>query len=189
MLYHGSRSPYPYSTEIWSCFEDPEKAKQWILGNFLLVDLTVQSDEAILSHGLAAAMEYFFKHQRARKPAVPWVEKLLISEEFHKIKRELGLEYILEILKYNLYSCGNETDSEKAEELLHLWKKHVPQSEEEIMTFAEQIEQKGIEKGIEKGEKQAQLKIAKKLMLDGANKENIQKYTGLSMEEIAQLFH
>lgn len=62
VLYHGKSSPYPYSTEIWDCFELPDLAKQWALKAFQLIDLTVMSDEEIQKHGLSSAMEFIFKH-------------------------------------------------------------------------------------------------------------------------------
>lgn len=49
--------------------------------------------------------------------------------------------------------------------------------------------QQGVQQGKEEGLKQATLAIAKKLMADGESPEKIQKYTGLSREDIDRLFH
>ncbi|EGY29122.1 putative protein (putative transposase or invertase), partial [Candidatus Regiella insecticola 5.15] len=67
VIYHGSTSPYPYSTEIWDCFDSPELAKTLALKSFQLIDLTVMSDEEINQHGLASVMEILFKHYRQRQ--------------------------------------------------------------------------------------------------------------------------
>lgn len=82
----------------------------------------------------------------------------------------------------------------------------VPQHEEELMTIAQRLEQKGIEKGIEKGIKQgiekgieqgvelgkrserlAILKIVSTMRQNGMDDAAVMKMTGLTAEELAQL--
>jgi len=191
VLYHGNSSPYPHSNEIWACFENPELAKKWALGTFELIDLTVQSNEEIYKHGCALGMEYFFKHQRSKKPAVFWVEKLLREDKFTRIREEIGFKYIIDLVKYNLYSCGNKADPEELEKLLSLWKKYIPQTEEEIMTFAEQLEAKGIQKGkqegYQQGKQEATRQLAKQLLSNGVQYSVVKISTGLTDKELKSL--
>lgn len=63
-MYHGEKSPYPYSTCLYDCYDDPEFAREVALKPFQLIDLTVISDEEIKTHGLVGLMEMLFKHQR-----------------------------------------------------------------------------------------------------------------------------
>lgn len=71
----------------------------------------------------------------------------------------------------------------------------VPQHGDELMTIAEQLEQKGIEKGIEKGiligeqrgVEKAALKIARELLQNGVEVGVVIKATGLSEDDLYQL--
>ncbi|HDH0770535.1 TPA: Rpn family recombination-promoting nuclease/putative transposase, partial [Klebsiella pneumoniae] len=81
--------------------------------------------------------------------------------------------------------------------------------EEELMTIAQQLEQKGIEKGIEqgiqkgiqkgiqlgeqrgieKGEREASLKIARTMLANGLDRDAVMKMTGLTADDLAQIRH
>lgn len=63
-LYHGEKSPYPHSTDLFDCFSEPELAKSWMFKPFHLIDLTVIPDHHITEQGKAALLEYLFKHCR-----------------------------------------------------------------------------------------------------------------------------
>jgi predicted transposase/invertase (TIGR01784 family) len=77
----------------------------------------------------------------------------------------------------------------------------VPQHEEELMTIAQQLEQKGIEKGIQlgeqrgmekgrqEGEREAALKIARTMLANGLDREAVMKMTGLTADDLAQIRH
>jgi predicted transposase YdaD len=38
-MYHGKTSPYPYSTSIYDCYQDPEFAKKFARSAYLLVKM------------------------------------------------------------------------------------------------------------------------------------------------------
>lgn len=65
-LYHGKKSPYPYSTDIMDCFESVQLAQKLMFKPFHLIDLTIMTDEEIEKHGLSSLMEVLFKHYRAK---------------------------------------------------------------------------------------------------------------------------
>lgn len=65
-IYHGAESPYPYSIDLYDCFEDVEFAQKIAFKPFKLIDLTILSDEEIQQHGLAGLMEMLFKHYRTK---------------------------------------------------------------------------------------------------------------------------
>jgi predicted transposase/invertase (TIGR01784 family) len=72
--------------------------------------------------------------------------------------------------------------------------RRAPRHEEELMTIAEYLEQKGIkkgieigiEKGIEQGERGAALKIASSMMANGFERAMVIQLTGLSEEDLAK---
>lgn len=57
-----------------------------------------------------------------------------------------------------------------------------------MMTIAEQLRQEGEQKGIQKGKLEAQLEIAKQMLLTGMDRQSIMKFTGLTDIEINRLF-
>lgn len=50
LFYHGSRSPYPFSTNWLDCFSNPEQAGKVYTRGFPLVDVTVIDDDEIMNH-------------------------------------------------------------------------------------------------------------------------------------------
>ena len=42
-IYHGRRSPYPYSTDLFACFSDEALAREWVFKPYYLIDLSVAS--------------------------------------------------------------------------------------------------------------------------------------------------
>lgn len=82
---------------------------------------------------------------------------------------------------------------------------HLPQHEDELMTIAQQLEQKGIEKGIQLGEQrgtekgrhesklegtlEGKLEVARNMLRTGFDSKAVMEMTGLTTDEIAQIRH
>ncbi len=66
LFYHGEIRPYPYSNRWLDCFTLPEQAARLYRQAFPLVDVSVLSDEEILTHKGVALMELVQKHIRCR---------------------------------------------------------------------------------------------------------------------------
>lgn len=186
VLYHGKSSPYPYSTEIWDCFELPDLAKQWALKTFQLIDLTVMSDEEIQKHGLSSAMEFIFKHCRKRD-ALHWLKQLINSEKLRIIYSEVGRLYFLDISHSMQEVSGDKWSAKDRDEFLQLLADVIPEEREAIMTFAQQFRQEGLQQGLQQGEHRKAFEIAKKMLAKGADISDIEELTELSYEEIASL--
>ncbi|WP_447870900.1 Rpn family recombination-promoting nuclease/putative transposase [Serratia fonticola] len=84
----------------------------------------------------------------------------------------------------------------KPERLLRELARRAPQHEEELMTIAEYLEQKGFDKGIEKGieegrkeGREAILKIALSMLAKGFDHAMVIQLTGLSEEDLAKIHH
>lgn len=190
VLYHGIQSPYPYSTEIWDCFEQPELAKQWTLQPFQLIDLTVMSDEDINRHGLASMMELLLKHAREEQ-VLGWVKKMLKEGNLAIIHSEVGPGYIQEGWKYIVRACGSDKHPEERDQVVVALANAFPEIGEEIMTFAQQFKQEGVkqgmQQGLERGERNKAFEIAKDMLAEGADFQFVKRVTKLSDEDISQL--
>ncbi|EEC0870275.1 Rpn family recombination-promoting nuclease/putative transposase, partial [Salmonella enterica subsp. enterica] len=47
----------------------------------------------------------------------------------------------------------------------------------------------GLEKGLEKGQRVAALRIARQMLADGLDRETVQRFTGLTAEELQDVSH
>ncbi len=189
-LYHGERSPYPHSVNLIDCFENPNLAREFLFKPFYLIDLTMLSDDEIEQHGKAALMEFLLKHCRHMEIS-RHIKKLITL--WRRIEDDF---YFQNMLYYLIAGCGNDDNVDR---LLALLTQELPEKEPIIMTYGEQLLQRGFQKGIEQGmeqgmeqgieqgQKEACHKIAKSLLLNGITVDLIANTTGLSFEQIAAL--
>ncbi|MCL1029680.1 Rpn family recombination-promoting nuclease/putative transposase [Serratia silvae] len=192
LFYHGQVTPYPYSMSWLDEFSEPELARQLYAGHFPLVDVTVIPDDDIMQHRRMAILELLQKHVRQRDlfELREQLVTLLLAGYTTKDQLKSLMNYILQV--------GNTTEPER---LIRELASRVPRHEEELMTIAEYLEQKGfkqgiekgiekgIEEGIEKGERGAALKIAGSMLADGFDRIKVMKLTGLSENDLAQISH
>ncbi len=176
-LYHGSESPYPHSTDVYDEFINPTLARELVFQPFHLIDLTTLSQETIEKHGLAAVMEMLFKHYQA-KDVVNKFKQIVRNSVFTQTIYQIGTPYFEDVLHYMLYSNGDE-HSPSANTLIDVLVETLPNEREVIMTFGEQLEQKGRQK--------CKLEIAKNMLTAGADLAFIKQVTELSDEEITAL--
>ena len=78
---------------------------------------------------------------------------------------------------------AGETDD--AEAFVRNLAQRVPQHEDELMTIAQQLEQKGLEKGRQEGK----MEVARNLLQKGIPLESVSELTGLSNDELAKIRH
>ncbi|WP_440864600.1 Rpn family recombination-promoting nuclease/putative transposase [Symbiopectobacterium purcellii] len=192
LFYHGTTSPYPYSTQWLDCFADPELAESVYTQAFPLVDITAMPDDEILTHRRVALLELVQKHIRTRDMLELVNELAGLLEQWAVPKEQFRG------LMYYILERGNTSN---AEQFLQGIATKTTDYREDVMTIAEQLEAKGEQRGIEKGmllgrqegrqegEHSASLKIARQLLADGVGKSAIKRYTGLSDDELASLFN
>jgi len=69
----------------------------------------------------------------------------------------------------------------------------MPLYEDQLMTIAEQLEQKGLEqglkKGLETGRQEGKREVARNLILKGMEMQLVKELTGLSDHDLAQISH
>ncbi|WP_025121478.1 MULTISPECIES: Rpn family recombination-promoting nuclease/putative transposase [unclassified Serratia] len=83
-----------------------------------------------------------------------------------------------------LLQAGSTT---KPERLIRELARRAPRHEEELMTIAEYLEQKGREEGRQEGKHEASLEIARSMLAREFDPAVIKQLTGLSEEELAQI--
>ena len=179
LFYHGPQSPYPYSTRWLDCFHDPAAAQTLYCQEFPLVDVTVIPDDEIKTHKKAALLEYVQKHIRARD----------INSRLQDIVALLGLaqptkEQVVGLLKY----LAQEENTLDSEAFFRNLRAHTPRYREEMMTVAEQLEQKGHkighQIGRQEGRSERDREIARNLLAIGLDRASIEHATGLSDAEL-----
>lgn len=192
LFYTGKRSPYPYSTNWLQLFDLPSVAEILYSRDFPLVDVTVIPDDEIMNHRSIAALTLLQKHIHQRD----------LSELLDKLATLLLTEYmtgqqLVSLINY-LVQAGETSD---AEAFVRELAQRVPQHEDQLMTIAQQLEQKGIEKGIEKGiqlgeqrgiekgRKEEALRIARTMLQNGLDRNVVMEMTGLGEEQLAQIRH
>lgn len=90
-------------------------------------------------------------------------------------------QQLVSLINY-LVQAG-ETDD--AEAFVRNLAQKVPQHEDELMTIAQQLEQKGLDKGRIEGK----MEVARKLLENGIPLESVRELTGLSDDDLAKIRH
>lgn len=140
LFYHGSRSPYPYSTNWLDCFSNPEQAGKVYTKGFPLVDVTVIDDDEIMNHRRMAALTLLMKHIRQR-------DMMELLDRLPRVMVEwISPEQVRVLINY-MVNAGEAP----APEFMRALAERLPQHEDELMTIAQQLEQIGIEKGRAEG--------------------------------------
>ena len=172
LFYQGRRSPYPYSMNWLKMFDEPELAAALYSGAFPLADVTVIPDEEIMQHRSMAALTLLQKHIRQRdlKEYLDKLATLMLTEFMTRQQVRALVNYMLQ--------AGETPD---AEALIRELAQRVPQHEDELMTLAQQLEQKG--------KREASLEIARNLLENGMDRTSVMKVTGLTEEDLKQIRH
>ncbi|MFT2792080.1 Rpn family recombination-promoting nuclease/putative transposase [Serratia sp. T13T92] len=183
LFYHGQVSPYPYSMSWLEEFSEPELAKQLYAGYFPLVDVTVIPDDEIMQHRRIAILELLQKHVRHRDlfELQERLVTLLLAGYTTK-------EQLISLINYML-QVGSTAEPDR---LIRELAKRTPRHEEELMTIAEYLEQKGFENGLQKGiekERETVLKIASAMLAKGFDQAMVMQLTGLSTEDLVRISH
>lgn len=103
---------------------------------------------------------------------------LLLTENMTGQQRASLINYLIQV--------GETLDGEA---FVRKLAQRVPQHEDQLMTIAEQLEQKGMKKGMEKGEREATLKIASAMLQNGIDRNAVMKMTGLTEDDMVQISH
>ncbi|XTZ39759.1 Rpn family recombination-promoting nuclease/putative transposase [Salmonella enterica] len=184
LFYAGRRRPYPYAIRWLDEFDDPALAEKLYGSAFPLVDVTVIPDDEIMEHRSVAALALVLKHIRQRDMAA-LLERLPVL----MLAEQMTGHQLASLINY-LVQAGEASD---AETFVRKLAQRVPKHKDELMTIAEQLKQKGFnlgrQEGRQEGEREATLKIARTMLLNGLDRRTVMKMTGLTEEDLAQISH
>lgn len=183
VYYHGKQAPYPYTTDIIDCFEQPELAKHYFLKPFHLIDLTQIPDNELVEHDLIGALELTQKHIFERD-FLHVLDLLLTSRLLSKLANN-NRDFFLHMLQY-IAEQGSIDDEER---FFHHLNKQLPEYRGDIMTVAQQLENRGLHKGMQQGMQQKELDIAKNLLRLGQSDDIILQATGIDKSTLESLRH
>lgn len=179
LFYHGQVTPYPYSMSWLEAFSEPDLARQLYAGHFPLVDVTVIPDDEIMQHRRVAILELLQKHVRQRDLLELKEQLVTLLLTGYTTKDQL-----ISLMNYMLQVGSTAEPASLMRDLA----RRAPLHEEELMTAAEYLEQKGYEKGIEK-KREAVHEIARSMLAEGFDHAMVMKLTGLTADDLAQLSH
>lgn len=168
-IYAGTESPYPYSQDIYDCFEDVELARNSMFKPYKLLDLTALTQEELLKDGSLGLVEILLK-QGIRRKYLDWISdnSMLICELTNSPFGLSGIIYIL----------GTD-DKNGSKELIEAIIKASPNKKNIIMSAAHKLQEEAIQEN--------KLTIAKSMLKKGYNIKSIQEITELSKETIEKL--
>lgn len=181
LFYHGEKSPYPFSMRWLDVFAEPEVARVLYDGALPLVDLTVLSDDEIMSHRRVALLEFLQKNIRRRD----------LMEMTDSLIRLLRAGYTTDsqfraLIHYLAQTGRTEHPGTFFRQLANGMTEHEERMMKKKLTLMEWAEIQHDE-GRGEGEKQATLKIAQALISHGVALKTVAQTTGLSMEQLAEM--
>jgi len=172
-LYSGKKTPYPYSTNIYDCFEDPGLARAAMFKPLELIDLNTHAQEELAQHGQADLVQILLKHSQKRA-FLAWIKANpdLVQRLFKRLYGISGVVYILGVEEKN-----------SAEEIIKAIESVAPNQKENIMTALRQLNQESKQEGMQT----RNLEIAKGMLKKGYKPNEVKEVTGLHGEEINAL--
>jgi predicted transposase/invertase (TIGR01784 family) len=182
LFYHGNRSPYPFSTNWLDCFSDPEQAGKMYVNGFPLVDVTVIDDDQIMHHRRLAALTLLMKHIRQR-------DLMDLLDRLPRVMVEwISPEQVRVLINY-MVNAGEAP----APEFMRALAERLPQHEDELMTIAQQLQQKAREEGIQigrqEGKLEGKLEVARTMLTNGIDRNSVMQMTGLSEDDLRRIRH
>ena len=177
-IYTGKRTPYPYSVDIYDCFEEPALAREEMFKPLALIDLGQIKEDELAAHGTADLVEMLLKQGRERT-FLKWIAEH--PEEIKKlVERPYGISGIMYIL-------GIER-KHSAEDVFKTIENIIPQRKEDIMTAAQQLRQEGKKEGMQQGMQAKSVEIAKNMLsMLHLDMKTVAQATGLSEAELMKL--
>ena len=191
IFYTGDKS-YNYSTDIFDLFRNKELAQDILYKPYQLVDLSKISDDELKEYLRYGVIARTMKHIYQRD-FLPILKNIL-----DELKYIAGLgekDYIYKLLSY-IIEAGNMPDKKEFVNTITTGLSNI--NEDKIMTtMAEHWKQEGMQKGMQEGyqkgvilAKQQKLDalraVAKKLLNENMNINQIADITGLSIADIEQ---
>lgn len=177
VIYNGKR-PYPYPTNLLDMFAESVMAEETLFKPVTLIDLPKTPDTDLVKHAWSGSMLGLFKHMRCGN--IPDYIRDQLCSLLNRIEKEDGMLYISTITNYILKG-SSIADEETFRQMIH--GAVSPDTEEKMMTLAENI----MKKGRQEGRQEEKMYIAKKLLTEGTDPVFVAKVTNLQLSTIRDL--
>jgi predicted transposase/invertase (TIGR01784 family) len=147
VLYHG-KTPFNVPRNLWELFSEPSLAKDFMGGDYQLVDLYAMADDEIKKKAHLGMLEYFMKHVHARDMLHLWEEFLENFQSSIVLDKEKGYIYIRTFLWYS----DSKLPEDQQDLLEKIITKHLPTEDKEniMRTIAQKYREEGVQIGQEK---------------------------------------
>jgi len=178
VIYHGKKTPYPYSCEVFDLFDDKDAAKELLFKPFHLIDLTQTPNEKIRTFGLAAIFALIQKNIFCDE-ILPAIQLLAKWGAFSEADKARLVGYIKAMIEY----LSEKADTKNPSIVWDTVVNQLSNEKEAIMNIKEHFKHLGIKEGIKKGHYDTALKM----LQAGESNAKIRLYTSLSQKELDQL--
>ena len=181
-FYHGEATPYPYSLDLFDCFNDPLTLMPQVIGQPLpLIDVNQLSDEQLAQQQWIGPMLESLKYIR-QADMTPYTINIL--DHIRWPLAESAAKELLRSLLYYLLNAGNIAN---INDILHSTDRISQPVRGEIMSLAEKLRAEGHEAGREEGREAERQAMAKAMLAEEADPAFVVKVTGLTMEQVESL--
>ncbi|MCE3238889.1 MAG: putative transposase, partial [Gammaproteobacteria bacterium] len=164
LVVYSGQDPWTAPLEIFPLFGNQEAwAREWLFKPYQLIDLQRLDDKDLQKHLGSGLLEFALKYRTIRNLAsfletlLPWVDQL--EKKWSQAGIFLGrvvVEYVLDGV--NSHSNEIEIFIEKVNHYL------TGKLRGEVMTLAQQFEQRGVQQGIQQGMQQGEATLLLRLM-------------------------
>lgn len=185
VIYSGDK-PWNAPADIFELFEEnQELAREWFLKPYQLIDIQRMDDKNSQKHLWTGLLEFVLKYRKIQdfehylKTLFPWLRTIEIQGGFDL--GEIVITYVMD------QADGIDWEIFAQQSKVYLSSK----MRGKAMTIAEQLIARGEARGKAKGEEEGRLKtlifVVKNLLKDGYSKNDIQRITKLSVQEIEKI--
>ena len=196
LLYHGKKSPYPYTLNLADCFDDPLGLMEDMFTKPInLIDIQQIPDDDIRRQKWLGLMTGALKYSRSKAP-IHYIPLLTVQTNSINFTNQVELQLFRTVIHYFL-SVTNMTEGTQT--FLQCSQQLPKPARGEVMTIAEELEaiglkkgiEQGIEQGIEKGREEGIEKgreeVAIKLLKENVELAFVERISGLDMASILAL--
>ncbi|WP_119327799.1 Rpn family recombination-promoting nuclease/putative transposase [Cysteiniphilum halobium] len=190
VIYHGEKSPYPFSNDLLDCFADVELAKQCAFKPFNLIDLTVTKDEDIAKLPPTLYFEYLLRHARDEDFAEKLIDFIEQHPQFVYYFLSGGVDFLNVVLSY--VETRKNKDPESIGRLIKVIDN---KTGGELMSILQRWQDEarlqgvllGKAEGKAEGLQEKALATARNMLLRGYDAKEVAELNNLTMEEVTAL--
>ncbi|MCF6808545.1 Rpn family recombination-promoting nuclease/putative transposase [Thiotrichales bacterium 19S9-12] len=181
VIYHGEKSPCPFSNNIFDCFDDPLLAKKYAFKEFELVDLTTLDDDKLAKFDPDLLFEYMLKYSRDN--LIEHLTKWLLKHPEQSVYF-LNARKNLLFQVFSYIDSRKETNKKSVEKLIDVINQN---TDGDFMNYLEKMELRATKKGMEQGRIHEKQETARNMLAKELPPKLVAECTGLELETVHEL--